>query len=731
MTYRILSLSGGGIRGIFQAVYLRSIAAELETPLRANFDLIAGTSTGAIIALGIASGLDINRIVDLFLKYGKDIFESTPRPRLRQLLGEHGIVNYCIQRGPRYSNYSLETLLRDLFKNQKLKDCRLPPVIITASKLDAFGHKVFTTLDEESLKQDGDLMLYDIAMASCAAPIYFPSVRPAGQERTFVDGGLWANTPSLLAVLEAHYRAKARIEDIRVISIGNGTVPKGIAASEYNALSILKYVPMLLEVMFSAQHTASNELVERLLGTDNFYDINVDITPAIELDEVRTASDRLPGLAEDVAAKTRRRVGEFLMVPKHTGGKEELQIASTTMELGLTSSSLNNIASLCRLRDKRFSTTFYGQPYFEVIKPLLDSILPDGGIPCFVGEGKNPLPESTASCLLALHRCGLLDNMAISLIREYLFSENAEVRRLNLLERKEDLLSDNVDIGNCAWSYKDGKSVWSTSQVLWALLATGYEVSYRPIIVGAINWLLSQQYPNGGWSLVRCVENVPNVFVTSMTMYVLQLSVKNVEWPDVKKRKISHAISKGCDYLKRSRAPGQSYWSYNPQNASDDSIEPTSTAMALWGLRHCCTREDGLEAIIKDGLESLRNDLSEKFVWDNKVIVDGIISEKEQKKTLSGFTLSIPIILLQLGSHPSDPMILKPVHLLRDIRTSNGWEFYSTTAQPRSADGYHDPKTHYVGSGSPMTFTTALALWAIEEWHRRTLQCQLLKVTER
>jgi patatin-like phospholipase/acyl hydrolase len=81
MPIRILSLSGGGVRGIFQAVFLREIASQLKKPIRDQFDLIAGTSTGAIVALGIALNVNLDKIVELFEEQGDKIFPEDVRRR--------------------------------------------------------------------------------------------------------------------------------------------------------------------------------------------------------------------------------------------------------------------------------------------------------------------------------------------------------------------------------------------------------------------------------------------------------------------------------------------------------------------------------------------------------------------------------------------------------------------------------------------------------------------------
>src|SRR5712691_6537192 len=176
--FRILSLSGGGVRGIFQAAFLARVASDLEKPLRESFDMIAGTFTGSITALAIALGVDLARVVDLFKSRAGSIFEA------RWLSS--------VRKGPRYDSAVLRSELDSVFGTKQLRDAK-PNVLVPASWLDRFAHRVFSSLPDNS---DKALSVVDVVLASCAAPTYFTPVKPAGEERTYLDGGLWANSPS-------------------------------------------------------------------------------------------------------------------------------------------------------------------------------------------------------------------------------------------------------------------------------------------------------------------------------------------------------------------------------------------------------------------------------------------------------------------------------------------------------------------------------------------------------
>src|SRR5262245_11408982 len=132
--FRILALSGGGVRGIFQASYVRKLASSLApTPLKDHFELIAGTSTGAMISVALALGIDPNRIVDFYKRDSQYVFTSRLATRF--------------SKGPRYSAEYLRTFLSDLFPNKRLGDCR-PAVLVTAATLDRFRYRLFSSVDE-------------------------------------------------------------------------------------------------------------------------------------------------------------------------------------------------------------------------------------------------------------------------------------------------------------------------------------------------------------------------------------------------------------------------------------------------------------------------------------------------------------------------------------------------------------------------------------------------------
>lgn len=296
--FRILSLNGGGVRGVFQAVALKNLQKELEYPLYKYFDLICGTSTGAIIALALSIGIEPERIVELYKQRSEKIFKS-------KFLSS-------IKRGPRYDSSALKNELVNIFGNTKLKDVKTK-ILVTSSCLDQFSHRVFSSFHENHFF-DKELSLVDIALASSAAPTFFEPVRPDGQERSYLDGGLWANSPSLVAVIWANRFLHIPLQTLRVLSIGTGSFPKGALLDNFKNYRPLSRntIGSIFEVMFAAQESSAEFHTKELVGASNYYKINFQFDKDIHLDEAEDANKKLPALAEIVVNDNSIEIMQFL-----------------------------------------------------------------------------------------------------------------------------------------------------------------------------------------------------------------------------------------------------------------------------------------------------------------------------------------------------------------------------------------------------------------------------------
>ena len=207
--FHILALDGGGTRGIYSAQILASIERKLGRPVGECFDLIAGTSTGSIIAGAAAVGIPMTRVVELFMEESSRIFR-------KRWPGSFHIRS-------KYSRRSLEQVVRGCVSDLTLGKVSTP-LMILGSNISTGGVHVFKSRYLKDLGEpyvrDADVFLSDAILASCAAPTYFDPV--SVDDSVLADGGLWANNPSLIALTEAVSKFKRSVEQVHVLSIGTG-----------------------------------------------------------------------------------------------------------------------------------------------------------------------------------------------------------------------------------------------------------------------------------------------------------------------------------------------------------------------------------------------------------------------------------------------------------------------------------------------------------------------------
>ena len=203
--FQILALSGGGYRGLYSARIIADVEREIDAPIASRFDLIAGTSIGGILALALALEVPAQRIVDLFVKHGEAIFK-----RRWSLCG--------LVRAP-YSPEPLMNLLMDqaLFGEHLLGACK-HPVVIPSLSYSTGQPVLFKTPHHVDLKRDHRHRVVDIALATSAAPAYFP--RHVFNNGQYVDGGLYANAPGLLGLHEALTFFDRDLQQVRLLSVG-------------------------------------------------------------------------------------------------------------------------------------------------------------------------------------------------------------------------------------------------------------------------------------------------------------------------------------------------------------------------------------------------------------------------------------------------------------------------------------------------------------------------------
>ena len=253
--FYILALDGGGTRGIYPAQVLANLEQRLGVGVKDCFDLIAGTSTGAIIAGAAAAGLPMTEVVGLFEREAPRIF----RKNLLRLGGFRS----------RYDRRALESVIRRYLPEQTLGETETP-LLITSSDIATGGVYVFKSKYLQAVGKDyvrdGNVALSDAILASCAAPTYFDPA--AVGNYLLADGGVWAGNPSLIALTEAMAAFGKGLADVSILSLGTGRTALFYrrqkswgAITGWGGIKLFSY-------LISAQSQAAANMSKLLLGNN-------------------------------------------------------------------------------------------------------------------------------------------------------------------------------------------------------------------------------------------------------------------------------------------------------------------------------------------------------------------------------------------------------------------------------------------------------------------------------
>jgi uncharacterized protein len=262
---RILTIDGGGIKGVFPAAFLATIEEEIGRPVAEHFDLIAGTSTGGIVALALGLGMAAREVLNLYLDTGHQIF---PRRRLPRPL--QGLLR------ARYSNAPLRQILHGAFGERRLGESRTR-LVIPSMDLAAERVHIYRTSHHPDLVRDYKLKAIEVALATVAAPSYFP-IHLSEEGLPYVDGSLWARNPLGMAVIEAIGILGWPRDEIEVLSVG--------CTSQHLALSWQKRVSMgsgywaarIADVFMKAQSSAAIVTANALVGANRVVRVNPEMS---------------------------------------------------------------------------------------------------------------------------------------------------------------------------------------------------------------------------------------------------------------------------------------------------------------------------------------------------------------------------------------------------------------------------------------------------------------------
>jgi uncharacterized protein len=274
--FTILSFDGGGIRGLFSAAVVSHIEQYSGKWLVDHFDLLTGTSTGAIIALGLAAGLSGEEILRFYEGQGQKIF-ARPRGKVA-----------CFWK-PKYDNAALIDALQEVFGDRRMNDLVIP-VCIPSYELREGCPRVVKTDHVPGLHWGGNQLVWKVAAASSAAPIYLPAVTIERVDE-HIDGGIWANNPVMVGITEAIRSFGKTLDEVAVLSVGTGSKVPRRADSKIKSGGARSWLrdPSIIEVVMVAQSQAVHGMANLILPAHRYLRVDTDLSASIPLDSYAKA----------------------------------------------------------------------------------------------------------------------------------------------------------------------------------------------------------------------------------------------------------------------------------------------------------------------------------------------------------------------------------------------------------------------------------------------------------
>jgi len=262
--FQILSLDGGGLKGLFQASFLAGWEEAKGRRITEYFDLITGTSTGGIIALGLGMGFSARELLDFYVTEALAIFPPSALAGLKHYVSV------------KYDAGGLEAALAKHFGTKKLGESKVP--LIIPSYYPKYNDVyLFKTPHHRRLQNDYRELVVDVARATSAAPTYFkPYEAENGVE--LVDGGVWANNPVMIAISEA--MGYFEVPQANVAALRIGTTTEAISLNKHpDSGGMVTMAKAAIDFMMRGQELSASNMAKHLLGKDRYHEVNVTVTP--------------------------------------------------------------------------------------------------------------------------------------------------------------------------------------------------------------------------------------------------------------------------------------------------------------------------------------------------------------------------------------------------------------------------------------------------------------------
>jgi patatin-like phospholipase/acyl hydrolase len=263
---RVLSIDGGGIRGLIPAVVLTEVEKRSGKRIYELFDLIAGTSTGGILACALCAPdpLPAEQLVGLYEDEGPRIFERSLKQRI---VSAEGLLD------EKYESTALDKALERFLSDKRLAETK-PDLIVPAYNMGDPGPYFFKS--RKAREENEDFPLSEVARATSAAPTYFEALELAGQ--AFVDGGVFATNPAMCAFAEVmRFQPTA---DILLLSLGTGQRTHKRGYDQVKGWGLVEWAKPILDVVFDGVSDAVDYQLQHVLDEGHYWRLQVELTQA-------------------------------------------------------------------------------------------------------------------------------------------------------------------------------------------------------------------------------------------------------------------------------------------------------------------------------------------------------------------------------------------------------------------------------------------------------------------
>jgi len=308
--FRILSVDGGGIKGILPAAVL----AECERRFlkggsaAAYFDMVSGTSTGGIIALGLSAGLRAEEVLDIYLRHGDKVFPkgwTLPIPFGKLIKSVYQFArDFSVYR---YDREPLERALRDCFGNRVLGSVER---CLNIPTFDGFNEvNVVKTPHHPDFRLDQQEELVTVALATSAAPTFFSTYRNG--TRHFADGGVWANNPTMVALIDVLSCFAVDRHSVDILSLGCGEQNLRMSDGQIKCGGMFHWRTIIETAMHLQSQNALGQ-AGLLVGRDRLVRLTTapTLTP-IAMDDFERARDELPSQAKRLVEENSEQLEAF------------------------------------------------------------------------------------------------------------------------------------------------------------------------------------------------------------------------------------------------------------------------------------------------------------------------------------------------------------------------------------------------------------------------------------